>query len=107
MPTWCQYCHREGHTKFDCALSKARILCYSSHQQGHRFFECPRRNQPVRPNKKLPRKSYQTKNTITQKISDDTDDESRDFHYKAPSNKSSEDSSYGMSISSDGHSISK
>ncbi|KAI9478817.1 MAG: hypothetical protein EXX96DRAFT_638185, partial [Benjaminiella poitrasii] len=107
IPTWCQYCHKEGHTKFDCALSKARSLCYSCHQQGHRSFECPRRNQPIRPNKKLPRKSYQTKNTTPQKISDDTDDDSSDFDYKAPSNESSEDPSDGMSISSDDHSISK
>jgi hypothetical protein len=42
MPTWCRYCHKEGHTKFDCPLSKARIICYSCHQQGHRSFECPR-----------------------------------------------------------------
>jgi hypothetical protein len=43
MPTWCRYCHKEGHTELDCPLSKARIICYSCHQQGHRSFECPRR----------------------------------------------------------------
>jgi hypothetical protein len=62
MPTWCRYCHKDGHTKYDCALSKARILCYACHQQGHRSFECPRRNLNSM-NKRQDRKSYQTKLT--------------------------------------------
>jgi hypothetical protein len=58
MPTWCRYCHKDGHTKFECEQSRARILCYSCHQQGHRSFECPRRN-PAPANKRQDRKSYQ------------------------------------------------
>ncbi|KAI9364661.1 hypothetical protein BD770DRAFT_469096 [Pilaira anomala] len=29
MPTWCRYCHQDGHTKFVWKSSKARILCHS------------------------------------------------------------------------------
>ncbi|KAG1175564.1 hypothetical protein G6F36_011073 [Rhizopus arrhizus] len=46
-----QYCHKIGHTKFDCEKSKARIVCYSCHQFGHRSFACPR-NQTHNPIKK-------------------------------------------------------
>jgi hypothetical protein len=41
MPLWCRYCHKENHTKFNCPLSKARIICYACHEHGHRSFECP------------------------------------------------------------------
>lgn len=41
MPVWCRYCHAEGHTKYECAKSKARILCYSCDQYGHMSKECP------------------------------------------------------------------
>jgi hypothetical protein len=58
MPTWCRYCHKEGHTKFNCPLSRARILCYSCHEQGHRSFECTRRNVSNIQFKKTDRKSY-------------------------------------------------
>lgn len=63
MPTWCRYCHKDGHTKFDCPLSRARILCYSCHEQGHRSYECPRRNAVPTSNKKQDRKSYKSKDT--------------------------------------------
>ncbi|KAI9335053.1 hypothetical protein BD770DRAFT_16616 [Pilaira anomala] len=52
MPTWCRYYHKDGHTKFTCESSKARILCYSCHEQGHRSYECIRRNSSTVPNKK-------------------------------------------------------
>jgi hypothetical protein len=41
MPTWCRYCHKDGHSKYDCPLSKARILCYACHEQGHCSYKCP------------------------------------------------------------------
>ncbi|CAO3601321.1 unnamed protein product [Absidia cylindrospora] len=44
MPTWCRYCHQEGHTKISCSKSKARIICYNCHELGHRSKECPRAN---------------------------------------------------------------
>ncbi|KAI8061283.1 hypothetical protein BDF21DRAFT_348043, partial [Thamnidium elegans] len=28
MPTWCRYCHEDGHTKYDCSKSLASILCF-------------------------------------------------------------------------------
>lgn len=64
MPTWCRYCHKDGHTKFECAASKARILCYSCHEQGHRSYECPRKNLNT-PYKKKDRKSYKNKELNT------------------------------------------
>ena len=88
MPTWCRYCHKEGHTKFECPDSKARIICYSCHQNGHRSFECPRRNVPMNINKKRDRKSYQTKPLISSAVPDqinelqDSDDDSNDSDYK-------------------------
>ncbi|KAG1135539.1 hypothetical protein G6F37_012744 [Rhizopus arrhizus] len=88
MPTWCRYCHKEGHTKFECPDSKARIICYSCHQNGHRSFECPRRNMPMNTNKKRDRKSYQTKqidsSAVTDQINElqDSDDDSNDSDYK-------------------------
>ncbi|KAG1293415.1 hypothetical protein G6F64_013555 [Rhizopus arrhizus] len=57
MPMWCRYCHQDGHTKFTCENSKARILCYSCHEQGHRSYECPRKNSANIPNKKQDRKT--------------------------------------------------
>ncbi|KAI9477726.1 MAG: hypothetical protein EXX96DRAFT_482955 [Benjaminiella poitrasii] len=40
-PTWCQYCHKERHTKFECGLSKAQLICHDCQQKGYRSFECP------------------------------------------------------------------
>ncbi|KAI9245592.1 hypothetical protein BY458DRAFT_447218, partial [Sporodiniella umbellata] len=67
MPTWCRYCHKEGHTKFECEISKARILCYNCHQNGHRSFECPRRNTEDSNSTKKSRKTGE-KNKIVQEI---------------------------------------
>ena len=66
MPTWCRYCHQDGHTKFECAASKARILCYSCHEQGHRSYECPRKNSTTTPYKKKDRKTYKQKEHKTE-----------------------------------------
>jgi hypothetical protein len=41
IPVWCRYCHSEDHTKYECAKSKARILCYSCDKYGHISKECP------------------------------------------------------------------
>ncbi|GAA5802008.1 hypothetical protein HPULCUR_007468 [Helicostylum pulchrum] len=41
MPTWCRYCHEDGHTKYDCSKSRASILCFACDQFGHRQAECP------------------------------------------------------------------
>ncbi|KAI8050174.1 uncharacterized protein B0P05DRAFT_446848, partial [Gilbertella persicaria] len=57
MPTWCRYCHQDGHTKFTCETSRARILCYSCHEQGHRSYECPRKYSTNILNKKQNRKT--------------------------------------------------
>jgi hypothetical protein len=81
MPTWCRYCHKDGHTKFECPLSKARILCYSCHQQGHRSFECPRRNVPMNSYKKQDRKSYLKKKNTPTKTTNESDNEDADSNY--------------------------
>lgn len=41
MPTWCRYCHKDGHTKYECKKSRASILCFTCDQFGHRQAECP------------------------------------------------------------------
>jgi hypothetical protein len=69
MPTWCQHCHKEGYTKFECHESKARIICYCCQQDDHRSFECPHRNSTINANKKN-RKSDQTKQPLTMKVID-------------------------------------
>lgn len=86
MPTWCRYCHKEGHTKFECPASKARIICYSCHQHGHRSFECPRRNNNLIINKT--RRTYQNKpiasidvvNQTTKLQDSDDDSDDSDYH---------------------------
>ncbi|KAI9329360.1 hypothetical protein BD770DRAFT_301750, partial [Pilaira anomala] len=52
MPTWCRHYHHNGHTKFNCDFSKARVLCYSCHEQGYRSYKSTRRNSTMVPNKK-------------------------------------------------------
>lgn len=94
MPVWCRYCHKDGHTKFDCPLSKARIICYSCHEHGHRSFECPRRNAPM---KKRDRKSYQTKKEV-ELIIKDSDDDDNDSDYEDDAENEVEDDE--MSITS-------
>ena len=42
MPTWCRYCHSEGHTKYECPKAMAGILCYSCDLYGHRAADCPK-----------------------------------------------------------------
>ncbi|KAG0929864.1 hypothetical protein G6F30_011855 [Rhizopus arrhizus] len=87
MPTWCRYCHKEGHTKYECPLSKARIICYSCHQNGHRSFECPRRNSPLHANKKRDRKSYKSQQEVTHETPtvvpevDESEDDPNDQDY--------------------------
>jgi hypothetical protein len=79
MPTWCRYCHKEGHTKFDCPLSKARIICYSCHQQGHRSFECPRRrNVPTNLHNQISNPETQQEKITINTITIESEDESND-----------------------------
>ncbi|KAG1369121.1 hypothetical protein G6F61_012609 [Rhizopus arrhizus] len=101
MPTWCRYCHKEGHTKIECPQSRARIICYSCHQNGHRSFECPRKNLSISAYKKRDRKSYQTSLPAPSLSLDqtattpDTDDDPDDFEYQ-------EEGGEDMSITSEG-----
>jgi hypothetical protein len=41
MPTWCRYCHDEGHTKYECKKAQASILCYACDKYGHKQIDCP------------------------------------------------------------------
>ncbi|KAI8328040.1 hypothetical protein BC941DRAFT_457907 [Chlamydoabsidia padenii] len=50
MPTWCRYCHEEGHSKYDCAKSIASMTCYYCKDQGHRAATCPKKT-PKKPRK--------------------------------------------------------
>ncbi|CAO3647631.1 unnamed protein product [Cunninghamella echinulata] len=40
MPTWCRFCHEEGHTKYQCTKSLASMICYNCHEMGHRASSC-------------------------------------------------------------------
>ncbi|KAI8980483.1 hypothetical protein BDB01DRAFT_836706 [Pilobolus umbonatus] len=69
MPTWCRYCHEEGHNKFNCEKSKARIICYNCHEVGHRSAECHRNSPPsFKKSRKNPVKiaSHAAPSTITE-----------------------------------------
>lgn len=85
MPTWCRYCHQEGHTKFSCALSKAKMSCYACHEQGHRAFECPnkqargtdKRKMAVKGKKSV--KKSQNKEQNVDKNSDDSTQPSKEI----------------------------
>jgi hypothetical protein len=97
MPTWCRYCHKEGHTKFDSPLSKARIICYSCHQQSHRSYECPRRrNVPTNLHNQTSNQETQQENITINTITIESEDESNDPNY------TDGDESDNMSILTDG-----
>ncbi|KAG1049852.1 hypothetical protein G6F43_007844 [Rhizopus delemar] len=72
MPTWCRYCHAEGHTKYECAKALANITCYACDQPSHRNADCPtpanrRLNKTTY---KKPRKSPLPSATTTKSFSD-------------------------------------
>ena len=54
MPTWCRYCHEEGHTKFECQKALAHIMCYNCDRHGHKQVDCdkPKKGANSRPTKK-------------------------------------------------------
>jgi len=78
MPTWCRYCHDEGHTKFECKKALAHIICYNCDLSGHRQADCnrPKRGSNAREHKK-PRKTPPTPSKEASK-SDWAPDNSKD-----------------------------
>lgn len=52
MPTWCRYCHQEGHAIAECEQAKAGIVCFYCHQRGHRARECPDKQKSQNPSKR-------------------------------------------------------
>ncbi|CEG84189.1 hypothetical protein RMATCC62417_18032 [Rhizopus microsporus] len=88
MPIWCRYCQKESHTKFECAESKARVICYGCHKNDHRYFECPRRNFPLNSHKRRDRRSHQLKQPVPLDLStvntqvQDSDEDSDDSDYR-------------------------
>jgi hypothetical protein len=102
MPTWCRYCHKEGHTKFSCPLARARTLCYSCHEQGHRSYECPRRNNSKASNKKQDRKSYLNNQSTTNSQKDELE-----FAPATPVIEASQDGVAEDNMSTSGDSVSE
>lgn len=103
MPTWCRYCHKIGHTKFDCEKSKARIVCYSCHQFGHRSFECPRK-QTHNPSKKAKRENRITslEQTTSKPSTDKAPDNSAIQTEQGQTNEDASDTDDSDYIPSDG-----
>ena len=40
MPTWCRYCHEEGHAIAECTKAIAGLICYNCNERGHRSKNC-------------------------------------------------------------------
>ncbi|KAI9486192.1 MAG: hypothetical protein EXX96DRAFT_33669 [Benjaminiella poitrasii] len=57
MPTWCRYCHDEGHTKVECPKALASIICYTCEKAGHRQADCPIQREKINRSYKKARKS--------------------------------------------------
>ncbi|CAO3609880.1 unnamed protein product [Mucor hiemalis] len=57
MPTWCRYCHEDGHILINCEQMKAGIKCFNCREHGHRAKECPKKvsKTPFKNRNKRPR----------------------------------------------------
>lgn len=53
MPTYCRYCHQEGHAVSDCPKKRSSRVCWNCHKTGHIAAECSK-NKPSKKARKTP-----------------------------------------------------
>ncbi|KAG0944557.1 hypothetical protein G6F57_002253 [Rhizopus arrhizus] len=55
MPTYCRYCHAEGHTVPDCLKKRSSRVCWNCRASGHIAAECAKsNNKPFKKARKTP-----------------------------------------------------
>ncbi|KAG0925363.1 hypothetical protein G6F26_013372 [Rhizopus arrhizus] len=55
MPTYCRYCHAEGHAVPDCPKKRSSRVCWNCRASGHIAAECAKsKNKPFKKARKTP-----------------------------------------------------
>ncbi|KAG1640130.1 hypothetical protein G6F44_007138 [Rhizopus delemar] len=55
MPTYCRYCHAEGHAVSDCPKKRSSRVCWNCRASGHTAAECAKsKNKPFKKARKTP-----------------------------------------------------
>ncbi|KAG1312030.1 hypothetical protein G6F64_003355 [Rhizopus arrhizus] len=55
MPTYCRYCHAEGHAVPDCPKKRSSRVCWNCRASGHIVAECAKcKNKPFKKDRKTP-----------------------------------------------------
>ncbi|KAG1576770.1 hypothetical protein G6F48_013070 [Rhizopus delemar] len=55
MPTYCHYCHAEGHAVSDCPKKRSSRVCWNCRASGHIAAECAKsKNKPFKKARKTP-----------------------------------------------------
>ncbi|KAG1581673.1 hypothetical protein G6F47_009568 [Rhizopus delemar] len=55
MPTYCRYCHAEGHAVSDCLKKRSSRVCWNCRASGHIAAECAKsKNNPFKKTRKTP-----------------------------------------------------
>ncbi|KAG0734722.1 hypothetical protein G6F66_012833 [Rhizopus arrhizus] len=55
MPTYCRYCHAEGHVVPDCPKKRSSRVCWNCRTSGHIAAECTKsKNKPFKKARKTP-----------------------------------------------------
>ncbi|KAG1469573.1 hypothetical protein G6F56_003181 [Rhizopus delemar] len=53
MPTYCRYCHQEGHAVSECPKKRSTRVCWNCHKTGHIAAECSK-DKPSKKARKTP-----------------------------------------------------
>ncbi|KAG1396151.1 hypothetical protein G6F58_011796 [Rhizopus delemar] len=53
MPTYCRYCHQEGHAVSECPNKRSTRVCWNCHKTGHIAAECSK-DKPSKKARKTP-----------------------------------------------------
>jgi hypothetical protein len=53
MPTYCRYCHQEGHAVSECTKKRSTRVCWNCHKTGHIAAECSK-DKPSKKARKTP-----------------------------------------------------
>ncbi|KAG1140783.1 hypothetical protein G6F37_009190 [Rhizopus arrhizus] len=53
MPTYCRYCHQEGHAVSECPKKRSTRVCWNCHKSGHIAADCSK-DKPSKKTRKTP-----------------------------------------------------